>query len=284
MKTSVLMAACNAGYMLKETVASIRQSSDDNANVEIVIVDDCSKDGCCDDIGDVRLIHAEQRLGCSGARHLAGQHATGDVLIISDPHCSFPDGSIEMLAESCSVFNGIVQPPVVLEGHGRKRAATMEITKRGLTTKVVTYLPKYPIMLGSIYAFNRDVWDRTAQYPVLPGWWDCDENYISSIAYRVGLSVKTDKSIPRCTHRKYRKTGRLPFSLPTHHQDLNAHWFHAVCFPRYYQKMFKAMLDESASRTDTEIYMDADNFMDACEFVERNAVRTEFWFMRNVVR
>lgn len=283
MKISMLVAACNAGPMLKETISSIR-SGCRGCEHEIIVVDDQSSDGCCDNLPDtITLVNTKFRLGCSGARHLAGQHATGDVLITCDPHCQFPVGSLVQLAEESLLHNGPTQPPVLLEGWSTWRGSRLTLGPKGLRTKCVRRVPEYPMLCGSIYAFSRQVWNRIGQYDPLPGWWNYDEPYYSCIAYRLGMTVKTTAT-QRCTHRKYRKTGRLPFFIPKDHCAKNAHWFHAVCFPGNYWSRFCKLLNGNMPPPVDPVWVHGDQRLQRIRnYVTENAVMSEDWVLENVV-
>lgn len=283
MKISMLIAACNAGPMLRKTVESVAGGCA-GIEHEVIVVDDQSKDGACDNLPPpVKLIKPPLRLGCSGSRHLAGQHATGDVLITCDPHCSFPIGSLVELAEKALSHNGPTQPPVLLEGWSTWKGSKLTIGTRGLRTKCVRRLPKYPMLCGSIYAFSRDVWNRIMQYDPLPGWWNYDEPYYSCMSYRLGMTVKTTNT-QRCTHHRYRSTGKLPFFIPPDHSIKNAHWFHAACFPGNYWLRFCKLLNDNMPPPIDPVWVHGNQRLQRVRsYVTENAVKSEDWVLKNVV-
>lgn len=283
MKISMLVAACNAGPMLKDTLISIEEGCD-GSEYEVIVVDDQSEDGACDNLPPpVKLIKPPLRLGCSGSRHLAGQHATGDVLITCDPHCLFPKGSLVGLANTALNSHGPVQPPVHLEGWRMLKGSFLKLTDKGLRTQTIGRVTHNPMLFGSIYAFNREVWNRIGQYDPLPGWWNYDEPYYSCIAYRLGMRIQT-VNVPTCTHRKYRGIGKLPYYIPPDHESKNAHWFHAVCFPGNYWSRFCKMLNDNLPPPIDQVWVHGNQQLQRIRsYVTDNAVKSEDWVLKNVV-
>lgn len=88
MKLSVVVPCYNERDTIQEIVTAIRQSS--VPDKEIIIVDDCSKDGTRDVLRDQiasqvdKIIYHEVNQGKGAALRTGIQHATGDVVVIQD--------------------------------------------------------------------------------------------------------------------------------------------------------------------------------------------------------
>ena len=93
---SVIIPVRNERKCLWDTVSSIVSTSGDQHPFEIVVVDDASSDGGCNDLQSsqsrvrLRVIQERTRLGVGRARNRGVQDAKGDILFITDAHMTFP--------------------------------------------------------------------------------------------------------------------------------------------------------------------------------------------------
>ncbi|HWQ62380.1 MAG TPA: glycosyltransferase family 2 protein, partial [Negativicutes bacterium] len=91
---SVILPAKNEGPNVKNTLDSFLESAD-AGNLQIIVVDDSSEDGCCDFMtadgryAEVLPVRAPG-LGSSNARNFGAQFAIGDVLVFADAHVKVP--------------------------------------------------------------------------------------------------------------------------------------------------------------------------------------------------
>ncbi|QES51915.1 glycosyl transferase family 2 [Streptomyces venezuelae] len=93
---SVVFPARDEGARVRPTVASIIETCEAPHEIEVVIVDDCSKPAGQPDVSglvdrgvQVRVIRSDAHLGVGAARNLAVRHARGDVVCITDAHVRF---------------------------------------------------------------------------------------------------------------------------------------------------------------------------------------------------
>lgn len=109
---SAVMSVHNEGHEVRRTIESIRSHT--RGQVEIVIVDDASTDGCCVglDAQHVRVLRHERRLGVAASRDRAVQSARGDVLAFLDGHQRVTDGCLNCCAEMAHRQATIVWPDV----------------------------------------------------------------------------------------------------------------------------------------------------------------------------
>jgi glycosyltransferase involved in cell wall biosynthesis len=94
----VVFPARDEGARVTRTVASLIETCQAPRDIEVVIVDDCSKPTRRPDVSaladrvQVRIIRSDVHLGVGAARNLAVRHARGDVVFITDAHVRFSAG------------------------------------------------------------------------------------------------------------------------------------------------------------------------------------------------
>jgi glycosyltransferase involved in cell wall biosynthesis len=91
---SVILPVKNEGPNIKNTLDNFLASTRAE-DIQLIVVDDGSDDGCCDFIaGDSRydevLFVRSPNLGSSNARNFGAQFAIGDVLVFADAHIKVP--------------------------------------------------------------------------------------------------------------------------------------------------------------------------------------------------
>ena len=248
MKISVIMAACNQGTFLKETVESAIQGLDGCKDYEIIIIDDQSDDGCCDLVeqsDQVKVFRPAEKLGVSHARRLAGTMATGDVIMTTDSHCYYPRRCIWRMAHWAVRQRAIILPQVKIERSGGAytpvQGGKLTISPRGLRTDRPSRARENPSLYGSIYLMSRMVWDWIGGWIGLPGYWGGEEVINSVLAYRFGIPIVVVAK-HECTHRMYREHAQYPWPLPNHHPSDITHYIHAACFPDTYPTIWNPLI------------------------------------------
>lgn len=87
-KLSIVIPCYNERNTIRDIVGRVRAS--DIANKEIIIVDDCSKDGTRDILRDEiaplvnKIVYHEVNQGKGGALRTGFKHATGDIVLVQD--------------------------------------------------------------------------------------------------------------------------------------------------------------------------------------------------------
>ena len=248
MKISVIMAACNQGNFLQETVVSLQEGLQGCKDWEIIIIDDQSTDGCCDKVEQtdrIKVHRPDTKLGVIHARHLAGSMTTGDVIMTTDTHCYYPRRSIWRIANWTVRQRAIFLPKVRLErgpdAYHTVCGGKIVISDRGLRMDRPTTVRQWPALFGSIYIMSREVWETMGGWVQLPGYWGGEEVLNTILAYRFGIPIVV-LDHHECTHRKYREHGVYPFDLPAHHPCEIAHFIHAACFPDTYEEVWKPLI------------------------------------------
>ncbi len=289
MKVSVIMAACNQGQYLKDTVESAQVGLEGCKDWEIVIIDDGSTDGCCDLVEQtdrIQIHRPPEKLGVSHARHLAGELATGDVIITTDSHMFYKRKSLYRMAHWASRLRAIICPPVDMQSGDvfhRAEGGVLDLSRRGMQTNRPRHKRSWPTLFGSVYLMRRDVWEYLGGWLRLPGYWGGEEPIMSTVAYRFGVPivVLTEDLAGRdhtVVHRQYRQHNKYPWPLPQHHPAEIAYYIHAACFPETYESVWKPMLDSYYAyvpQSDPSVLRD---------WIETRAVWSEHRFFETVLR
>lgn len=163
---SIIIPVKNEGRQnVKMTLDSIMQTSP-GVSFEILVVDDNSKDGCCnflrEDQGEyktVRLIDSPG-LGAAGARNLGADAAKGEILVFCDAHVTVPPDWLEIMARGFALkgVDGIspaiasmADPSAV--GYGQTWNDRLEC--KWLTNRF-TGMTQAPLLPGGCMAFRRE--------------------------------------------------------------------------------------------------------------------------------
>lgn len=105
---SVAIPVRDEGRKIAATIRAIAATRTGRTELEFVVADDASSDGCTDQLDAVvrriaraRLVlaRAEGRVGVPRARNLAMRHASGDVIFVTDAHVKFSPGWDEHVLE-----------------------------------------------------------------------------------------------------------------------------------------------------------------------------------------
>lgn len=123
---STIITSYNEGAEVKRTIDSVRSNTTD---VEIVLVDDASTDGSCDDVGADRLIKHETRIGIAASRNDGVAATNGDTTCYAflDAHQRVSEGCLNKCADLAIERQAIVWPdvtglgPETSEGHPESR-------------------------------------------------------------------------------------------------------------------------------------------------------------------
>jgi glycosyltransferase involved in cell wall biosynthesis len=162
-RVSIVIPVHNEGAHVQDTVFAILDSSDQP--FEVIIVDDGSTDGCCNDIAApdrhrVRVVR-QQRAGVAAARNRGAQEACGDVLIFLDAHCFPKQGCFERLSQAVASHpQSIIAPCLIDSADESLRGYGAKLTDRAFNYR---WLPKrssacyeIPIAGGACLAMKRD--------------------------------------------------------------------------------------------------------------------------------
>jgi len=112
---SVIVASREEGDEIRQTVDSALDAA--TGPLEVLVVDDASKDGSCDGLStlgrpgaEVRVLRSETPLGAGRARNAGFGVARGRVLVSVDAHMRFPEGIWHVLGAFALEKQAIVCP------------------------------------------------------------------------------------------------------------------------------------------------------------------------------
>lgn len=282
---SVIIPVCNQGDRARQTVASVRDAMADMAH-EIIVVDDQSIDGSCHAMPrDVLVVRTHRREGVSRARRLGFSQSRGDVIIWTDPHCEFPPRSLRHLAKVARYKQAAVQPRIITAAGGRERwGGKLVVSQRGLRVARSYDRPDtYPALYGTIYAMKRAVYECLDGWPKLPGVWGYSEQAMSLMCWFCGVPIVIEAAYT-CLHGSYRPNGSFPYSVGQSDQAQNAHFVHALFFPKTYRCLWKPILDAHfGTRKQFCEPLRSDAFRRQRRRLKRASVRTEEEFFAMIL-
>jgi len=122
MKISIIIPNYNGGRTIKKTIESIYSSNKLNKhNIEIIVVDDFSKDDSIERIKKfptVKIIQQKENKGAAAARNKGIKNAKGDYLIFIDSDAWFNRSTLEILLKNIDKETDILFPKLSYEdGH-----------------------------------------------------------------------------------------------------------------------------------------------------------------------
>jgi glycosyltransferase involved in cell wall biosynthesis len=130
---SIVMPAHNEADRIAPTLASIARTRSAPIELEVVIVDDASTDGCCERLATefpklglanvtVRVVRLPQRVGVPAGRNEAARAASGDIVFITDAHVQFTPGwdrlVLDNIREDRILAATITDPTSAFHGYG----------------------------------------------------------------------------------------------------------------------------------------------------------------------
>ena len=285
MLVSLVIPVCNQGDEARQTVASA-EAAFDGLRHEIVLVDDHSLDGSCHGMPrDVLVVRTERREGVSTARLQGYRQSRGDVLIWSDPHCRFPQGSLAHLAQRAVETQGLVEPTIVPTPGARRRfGGRLVLSDRGLrVARALETAAEHPALLGTVYAVTRDTYERLGGWPKLPGIWGYSEQALSLMAWFTSTPIVVDPAFC-CVHREYRQGEPFPFSVSSFDPAANAHFVHAAFFPKTYESFWQPrLIQHFGVKTEHLIPLQGTDYLRLRSLISHRAVRSEEEFFLRVL-
>jgi len=181
MPLSVIITSFNEGTDPASTIASVRQSTSD---CEVILVDDGSTDGSCDNAGADLVVRHESRIGIAASRRDGIAAASGDCYAFLDAHQWLTEGCLNKCADVAIERQAIVCPctrgpkdrvqrdGTVWTGHG----SIMSQQDNGLfvgrwrNKQPRDTLSRCSMMIVPGYVIPRSVYPKVAWLPQLRGW------------------------------------------------------------------------------------------------------------------
>ena len=191
---SVVYATREEGDEVRLTVESAINAS--TGPIEIIVVDDGSKDGSCDEIealsrtgASVRWIRVETPVGAGMARNIGFAAAKGRVVVSSDAHMRYPKGMWHEIGGFCIENHAIACPGVAaMFGGPQGWGADLNYHRDGkigcayYRTKE-TSPQRVDGVLGACYFVPREIFDDLTRWPSTMGLWGYEESTINTWAW-----------------------------------------------------------------------------------------------------
>ena len=200
---SVIIPTLNEGVMLDMTVNSILKNTED-ADFEVVIVDDGSTDGSCDKYlnghASVQVVKGN-KLGVAKARNLGASFARGDYLVFLDAHCRVSPNWLRRFAKILAKSDiGVAGPCFTRLGQPEPRGAGM--TWLSPTLELCWFEPhvsrqayEVPFTPGGCQAFRRDFFTKINGYDQGFGRWGSEDIEVCLRSWMLGHRVAVDPNI-----------------------------------------------------------------------------------------
>ena len=176
---SIILTAHNEGREVRRTTRSLLAQT--RGEIEVVLVDDASSDGCCDGAGAdrVTIVRNENRIGVAASRCQGIRAASGDVFVIVDGHQRVSPGALNRCATLARQRSAIIFPDI--RGFDRESAtihgATFQLCpKHGyFTAKWNTRIPRRRVtqvssLRAPAYVMSRDVYNQVRWIRGLRNW------------------------------------------------------------------------------------------------------------------
>jgi GT2 family glycosyltransferase len=207
MKTSrpavtVVLPSHNEGDFVRMTVEGIL-SQTDYPNYQIVIVDDASTDGSCDNLAGHSACKVVKTggLGVAGARNFGAHVARGEILVFLDAHCLVSGNWLTRMVDALMLQQvGVVGPCFTRLGESEPKAAGMTWIDDALQTawgyprnSIEPY--HVPFVPGGCQAFRKSVFSAIGGYE--PGFkrWGYEDIEICLRLWLLGYEVVVDPQI-----------------------------------------------------------------------------------------
>ncbi|MBJ95599.1 MAG: hypothetical protein CMP23_14140 [Rickettsiales bacterium] len=123
---SAIVVAHDSGELLQRCLDSIEQElSREDIRAEIWVIDNASRDGCTDDLGDrpqVSLLRNARNLGFGAAVNQGFRKSSGDLVLLLNPDAELEPGALKPLLESLEKHpESAIAAPSLLLPSGRRQ-------------------------------------------------------------------------------------------------------------------------------------------------------------------
>jgi Glycosyl transferase family 2 len=220
-KTSIVIASRDEPPdILQATLDGLKETTPSMWR-EIVIVDDSSVEPIQIDDPEVVVIRNEIAVGVCPSRRIGCAAATGDTLLITDPHMSFRPGWLDEMLQFvdsgsllCSTWHNYDFDHV--HSYGAKlgwNKSTPMLQFRGVSKKPKRKSPETDLVIGACYMISRQSYEHLGGFCPLLRTWGLDEEDLSVRAWMAGLGVRLvrDAQVGHLS-RKKKDTEGWPFS------------------------------------------------------------------------
>ncbi len=202
----VVLPALNEGAMLEMTVSSLLVSvGSQDDDLQIVVVDDGSSDGCTDAV--IKLADRRVRvvegggLGVSGARNRGAQELDTDILVFMDAHCTVEPGWLDHVRKTLQDPQiGLLGPAFTKLHESHPRACGMrwdalDLEPCWFTAPASNEPFAVPFSTGACQIFTRDRFEKLGRYDEKFTRWGYEDIEMCLRVWSAGLTVTVCPSI-----------------------------------------------------------------------------------------
>ena len=303
MRASIVIASCNEGELLGNTVRSCLDTAG-GLDCEVVVADDCSEDGSVGrlrcDFPQVRVVAHAERRGVSLTKDLGARCARGDVLVFLDAHCKPEPGALAGLVAGVEELGGsAVLTPRVAQLHVERWENDLDQVGHGYAVSLesfdVWWLPleamwrhdgtrfrAQPTFIGCCVAMTRRLYDRLWGFDTGMRSYGSEDVDLGVKAWLMGHPVLHDPG-PVIGHRF--RAGFDTYPVPEEHILVNQLRMARKTFT---DPVWFDWLARFSERQPAALWESAwGQYLEGHEGIEReraylmaNRVRDEFWFAR----
>lgn len=283
---SVVLPTYNEGEMLRMTVEDIL-SSTDYGDYEIVIVDDGSTDGSCEEFVDRERCTVVRGggLGVAGARNLGAQHACGELVVFLDAHCLVSANWLARFRAALAEPDvGVVGPCFTQLRQTNPRAAGMTWTDHSLQTawgqplsEDVPYV--VPFLPGGCQAFRTEAFRKAGAFEQGFRRWGFEDIEISLRLWLLGYRVVVDPAVVIGHHFRT----EAAYEVPQRDLAFNLlHMVHLHFAPRRIRRVLSA-IGEVPGLEDLLAELHATDVLDKRDSLLKARSRSDDWFFDTFV-
>lgn len=283
---SIILPTYNEGELLKMTVEDILASTN-YGDYEIIIVDDGSTDGSCDEFFKRKRCQVVRStgLGVAGARNLGARYARGERIVFLDAHCLVSPNWLDRFGTVLDAEDvGIVGPCFTRLRETSPKAAGMTWTDHSLQTawgQPLTDDTPYivPFVPGGCQAFRTDVFRKAGAFEEGFKRWGYEDIEISLRLWLLGYSVMVDPAVVIGHHFRTEAAYKVP------QRDLAFNLLHMVHLhfaPKRIRKVISA-IGGAPSLEDVLAELYSTNVMDKRESLLKVRRRSDDWFFDTFV-
>ena len=212
---SLIIPVKNEGKHIQNTINSIL-SSRTAYQMEIIVVDDASMDGCCQFLEQtyptIKLIKTNG-IGSANARNLGVEYANGEVLIFCDAHLFVEDYFIDILIDP--ILKGMadaVNPAIGDASHPSRKGFgfTWNSTLEPKWNTGIDQLTMTPLLAGGCLAISKEVFIDIGGFEHGFKTWGREDEEISLKLWLMGYKCAVE---PACTVLHIFRQNDVPFLL-----------------------------------------------------------------------
>ena len=284
---SVVIGSYNEGEQVRLTCESVHK--DAGCETEIIVVDDKSDDGSCDNLPDyVRVVSTpeDERMGVAPARNWGARYATGETITFLDGHMRTAPGALALMAREARERQACVagclsnlggSDRVWYGSYAEIRRDKARLSSRFYRRPHPRPMWESPIFVAPGYALPRGVFERIGGWPDQLRGWGQTEITLAVKLWLAGVPMLV------CQYARLQHKFKERFGYSVGNSEIlrNNHIMCSVCFDEATNETFWRRLARTHRWWNDEIpgRVDADALAAEHEAFQEQRVRSDdAWF------